>query len=129
MVDRSDPVIYLRSHIETFETKQSEISSQKTSDKCGCILLDNTSIKTQLVELLFMWQTELLNAILHKAVTDLNNLYSLFLSSEIKLSEMPKDLYELNESQTLWKKLMDEKPMHEANLGPLEEKFALLESY
>ena len=45
-----------------------------------------------------MWQTELLNAILHKAVTDLNNLYSLFLSSEIKLSEMPKDLYELNES-------------------------------
>lgn len=75
MVERSDPVIYLRSHIETFETKQSEISSQKTSDKCGCILLDNTSIKTQLVELLFMWQTELLNAILHKAVSDLNNLY------------------------------------------------------
>lgn len=76
-----------------------------------------------------MWQTELLNAILHKAVTDLNNLYSLFLSSEIKLSENPKDLYELNESQTLWKKLIDEKPMHEGNLGPLEEKFALLESY
>ena len=76
-----------------------------------------------------MWQTELLNAILHKAVSDLNNLYQLFMSSEVKLSEIPKDLYELNDSQTLWNELMRNKPANEASLGPLEEKFALLESY
>ena len=51
------------------------------------------------------------------------------MSSEVKLSEIPKDLYELNDSQKLWKDLMDKKPQNEANLGPLEEKFALLESY
>lgn len=86
MVDRNDPVSNLKSQIENFENIQSEIQAQKTSDKSGCIVLDNTNIKSSLVDIMILWQNALLNAIQERTVSDLYGLHQLFVSSAANLS-------------------------------------------
>lgn len=70
-----------------------------------------------------------MKAIEDRALQDLNQLYSLFATSEFNLSQPPQDLHQLKKNMDLWNKLTEDKPSIEAKLGPLEDKFKLLDEY
>ena len=129
MVDRNDPVGNLKSQIENFENIQSEIQAQKTTEKSGCIVLDNTNIKTTLVDIMILWQTALLTAIQERACSEVNNLHTKFQTSAMSLGPTPLEHNGLNKNTDLLNTLTEEKHSIEAKLGPLEDKFKLLEEY
>ena len=78
---------------------------------------------------MIMWQNAVLHAIQERAVSDLNTLHSLFYQTELQFSLVPSDLVHLKKNLDLWNKLNEEKPKIEAKLGPLEDKFKLLDEY
>jgi len=119
----------LKSQIEQYENIQSEIQANKTTENKDCVVLDNTNIKNSLVNIMIQWQTSLLNTIQEKALSDLNKYYHLFSSSATDLGVSPNDLHALKRNHDLLNKLMDEKPNEEKKLGPLEDKFKLLDDY
>lgn len=43
------------------------ILSQRSTDKTGCIILDNNNIKTTIVDILFLWKNAVENAVSEKA--------------------------------------------------------------
>ena len=129
MVERNEPVSSLKSQIENFENIQNEIQAQHSTDKFRCIVLDNTSIKTTLVDIMIMYQNAFLHAIQERAVSDLHNLHNLFYQTELQFSLVPSDLQHLKKNMDFWNKLSGEKPKIEEQLGPLEDKFKLLDEY
>jgi dynein heavy chain len=68
MLYRNDPVTNLKTQIENFEFFQGEIQAQHTTAKQGCIILDNTSIKSTLVDIMILWQNAILKAIEDRAL-------------------------------------------------------------
>lgn len=82
MVDKDDKgkdsIINLKDPIEHYELRTSEVQASKSTDKVGCIILDNTVIKDTIVKIILDWQTEYLKAIQSKAISDLDSLEKLF---------------------------------------------------
>lgn len=83
MAEQNESITHLKSKIENYEIIQSEIHAQKTSDKSGCITLDNTSIKNTLIDIMAIWQNVTLTAIQERALKDLTGLYQLFSTSSV----------------------------------------------
>lgn len=129
MVERNEPVSSLKSHIENFENIQNEIQGQHSTDKFRCIVLDNTSIKTTLVDIMILYQNAFLHAIQEKVVSDLHNLHNIFYQTELQFSLVPSDLIHLKKNMDSWTKLNNDKQKIEEQLGPLEDKFRLLDEY
>lgn len=129
MVERNEPVSSLKSHIENFENIQNEIQAQHSTDKFRCIVLDNTSIKTTLVDIMILYQNAFLHAIQERAVSDLHNLHHLFYQTELQFSLVPSDLPHLKKNMDSWNKLNADKTKIEEQLSPLEDKFKLLDEY
>lgn len=129
ILDRDEEISNIRDHIEKFEISASDIQAQKTTDKQDCIVIDNTNIKSTIVDILIQWQAALLNAVQEKAINDLNALHSLFQNSEAHLEPTPLDIHHLKKNMDSLAKLKKDKPEIEAKLQPLEEKFKLLEDY
>ena len=129
MVERNEPVSSLKSHIENFENIQNEIQAQHSTDKFRCIVLDNANIKTTLVDIMILYQNAFLHAIQERAVSDLHNLHNLFLQTEMTFSIIPSDLQHLKKNMDFWNKLNGDKQKIEEQLGPLEDKFKLLDEY
>lgn len=129
MVERNEPVNSLKSQIENFETIQNEIQAYHSTDKFKCIVLDNTSIKTTLVDIMILYQNAFLHAIQERAVSDLHNFNNLFYQTELQFSLVPSDLPHLKKNMDSWSKLNGDKSKIEEQLGPLEEKFKLLDEY
>lgn len=50
-----DDISNIRSFIEKFEGDSQEIQREKTTDKHGCITLDNTNVKQSIVEILLKY--------------------------------------------------------------------------
>jgi len=55
LLDRDENISNIRNQIETFEIMSNTIQSCKSSDKIGCIHLDNTIIKQTIVDILLLW--------------------------------------------------------------------------
>ena len=129
MIDKNTPLSTLKSEIENYGILQDEIQGRRSTDDCYCIQLDNSTIKSQIIDILISWQTTQLNFIQEMTLQELNNLHNLFQTSASNLGPTPADLHPLKKNTDTWQKLTEQKPAIEAQLGPLEDKFKLLDDY
>eukprot|EP00825_Cyclidium_porcatum_P046190 TRINITY_DN71_c0_g1_i2.p1 TRINITY_DN71_c0_g1~~TRINITY_DN71_c0_g1_i2.p1 ORF type:complete len:652 (-),score=150.25 TRINITY_DN71_c0_g1_i2:404-2359(-) len=118
-----------KSLIEKLELDQMEIQSQKTTEKIGCIVLDNTMIKSAIVDLLYSQQKTTLMTVHKIASQDLNKLYDYFSQNELTLRPQPYDHQQLKHSMDVLNECKAQKKEKEASLKPIEDKFKLLEDY
>ena len=66
----------MKSQIEKFTQLSHEINAQKTTEKKGCIVLDNTNIKNALVNVMQSWENTFLKVIEEKCCTELTEIYT-----------------------------------------------------
>lgn len=92
-------------------------------------MLDNTNIKTALVNVMLCWENTYLKVIEDKCCSALSDLYSKININKAQLLPDPTDHQQLKKNQDLLEKCIKEKPETEARLGPLEDKFNLLDYY
>lgn len=100
---------------------------EKTTDKLGCIVIDNTNIKSALVEILIQYQQAMLNQVQKKAIKELNSLYEYFQTNEISLKPSPLDLKQLKANMDTLSACQNKKQDIENSIKPIEDKFKLLE--
>lgn len=129
IVEKNTPVANLRTAVEYYDVIQTEIQVEKTSDDSICIQIDTNKIKKKLIDLNYEEQKMLLNRIKEKSIEELRNLTKKFIENEKELIISPTDLKRLKESMDLWGNLYMKKSFIEESLGPLEEKFKLLDDY
>jgi dynein heavy chain len=129
VVEKNTPVANLRTAVEYYDVIQTEIQVEKSNDDSLCIQVDTNRIKKKLINLNYEEQKMLLNRIKEKAVEELRGLTRRFTDSEKQLAVLPTDLKKLRESIELWESLNAKRAFTEESLGPLEEKFKLLDDY
>lgn len=122
-------VASLRTVVEYYDTVQSEIQVEKSSDDTVCIQVDTNRIKRKLIDLNYEEQKTLLGKIKDKGIEGLRYLNKTFMENEKLLSVPPTDLQSIKQSIELWETLYNQKKSIEESLGPLEEKFKLLDDY
>jgi len=98
-LQHGDDISNIKSFIEQIEIKSSEVQKEKSTDKHGCIVLDNIIVKKQIVEILIQCQATMLKTVERKAISELNNLYDYFITHEVSLRPIPIDLHQLKKSQ------------------------------
>ena len=120
----------IREFIENFDIQNEQIQTIKTSLPIGCIVLDNSSFKQSLSEIIIVWQNSFLDCLREKCIDELTQLHTIFKDAERNLLPEPQNLHQLKKSTEEWQRLMDNKTLQfEAKLEPLKDKFAELDGH
>jgi dynein heavy chain len=129
LIRRNEPLSTLKSEIERYTGIQDEITASKSTDKEKCIQLDNTIIKEQIINILISWQNTVLLKTQEHVILELDRLYTLFRTTAETLNPTPQDLVQLNKAIEHHKNLTAQKPVLQAQIGPLIEKFDYLKDH
>ena len=129
LLRKGTSVQHLAEAVGYYDTVQTEIQVEKTSDDSVCIQVDTSKIKQHLENLNFEEQKMLLNKIKDQAIQELHDLDEKFYESEQTFAHKPDDLKKLKASIDLVESLISQKPVIEESLVPLEEKLRLLDEY
>jgi hypothetical protein len=92
----------LREQIENSNTQSEQIQEIKSSHPIGCIILDDSSFKQTLSEIVILWQNMFMSYLQERCIDELKSLHDLFKTSEANLTPEPQDLQQLKKNTDLW---------------------------
>lgn len=123
------PLSTFDADINRYNEVSNNTQKEETLTNINFVRLDCSSLKNSLVAHCTQWQGKLTTLLNSNALTELNALYDMFTKKSEKLSNSPKDLEQLGESLALLAQLQAEAPNIEAQFGPIQEMYEILEKY
>lgn len=115
--------------INRYNEVANNTQKEETLVNVNFVRLDSSLLKQALVGHCSVWQSKLTSLLNANAYEQLSGLHDMFQKKSNKLRAVPSDVDQLTESLTLLAQLQNDASSIEAQFGPINEHYIILEKY